>query len=133
MDRNKRLSSIARKGCGKRFLEAMYNSLESTEQMINTAKFKTTSGIRQGRSTSCSSFTLYIQQFLQPAVKHVQEIHFLKASTDALGIKTHPTKSLHIYINKSQADTLPFILDDITISNTDRSTTMDNFEDVHNI
>ena len=48
------------------------------------------------------------------------KLRLLKQCTDDLNMKIHPQKSLFMFCGKSNKDTQPFILDDITISHTDR-------------
>jgi hypothetical protein len=148
VDRNKLLEIMARNGCGKRFLTAICNSLQITQQIINTSKFGTTVGIRQGGATSCSLFTMYINDTIRAINQvghdgYLQDLHclllmddtivfatsrqklrtklgLLKSATDVLNMKIHTSKSLFMCFGNPIKDTHPFMIDDIIISHTDR-------------
>ena len=148
VNRNKLLKMLCEKGCGNRFLSAIGNSLKNTYGMIGNRKFGYTRGVKQGSSTSCTLFTLYLDCTIQ-AVRTYGDDGFLgdchimllmddtvllatsriamqrklellyNCATD-IDMKMHPEKSKFIVINAK--DTVPFQVGDIEVMHTDSYT-----------
>lgn len=134
-------------GCGTIFLRAIQVAMEATG-VIGTEKFETSAGVKQGGSSSCFLFTLYINATIL-AVKSTgsdewlgnlhsllmmddtaiiatswkklnQKLIALKTCTDRIGMTWHPTKSQFISTDSSCPDQI--ILNDVTINKTNSYT-----------
>ena len=137
VNRNLLLDMLAAKGCGDRFLSAIGQSLKRSVNVIGSASFFSSSGVRQGGSTSCSLFTLVIDYTIEKMREIADDgwllaLHMLllmddtvvlatsrqrmrekllvlqRAATE-IGMELHPDKSLFFAINA--IDLSPFYLD----------------------
>ncbi len=147
VNRQKLIQYLDSRGCGNVFLRALQHSMTSSAVIENDI-FSTSSGVKQGGSTSCNSFTAYIDPTID-AVKScgpdswLDDIHILllmddtvilassrekmtnklqklKYAVDDIGMVLHPTKCQFLTVNSN--DTVPFVLDNATISQTESYT-----------
>ena len=137
INRNLLLTMLAAKGCGDRFLKAIGNSLKESRNLLGEASFSSTSGVRQGGSTSCSLFTLVIDYTINKmreiaddgwlAALHMlllmddtavlatsrermlQKLLVLQRASIEIGAEIHLDKSYFLAINA--ADLSPFTLE----------------------
>ena len=136
VNRLKLIQYIDSRGCGSIFLRALQHSMTSSGVLGNDT-FTTNSGVKQGHSTSCNSFTGYISTRRLTQSSHVVadswlgDIHILllmddtvilassrekmtnklqklKCATDDIGMVFHPTKCQFLTVNSN--DTAPFEL-----------------------
>ena len=143
VNRLKLIEYLDSKGCGNTFLKALQHAMISSG-IIGDKLFTTGAGVKQGGSTSCNSFTSYIDPTID-AVKTsepdgwLEDIHILllmddtvilassresmeaklaklKASVDDIGMLLHPSKCQYLTVNSD--DTTPFVLGDAVISKT---------------
>jgi hypothetical protein len=143
INRTKLIERLDTMGCGTTFLMALQQSMSSIG-IIGGKEFQTSSGVKQGGSTSCSLFTSYIDPTIS-AVKStgpdgwLKDSHILlfmddtvvfattrnkmeekllkpKEMSDKIGMIIHPTKSKFSTINTN--DTKPFKCNDIVIVST---------------
>jgi len=144
VNRQKLIQYLDSRGCGSAFLGALQHSMTSSG-VIGNDIFSTSLGVKQGGSTSCNSFTAYIDPTID-AVKssgpdswlgdiHIlllmddtvvlassrekmtQKLQRLKYAADDIGMVLHPTKCQFLTVNSN--DTAPFVLGNATISQTD--------------
>ena len=143
VNRLKLLQYLESHGCGSKFLHAMKQSMESTG-IINNEKFQTSTGVKQGGSSSCNQFTAYLDPTIDIVNSYGQDswlnhlhlllfmddtvllatsrlamqekLNLLKLAADQINMCFHPTKCLYITVNSPDEE--PFILDNITISKT---------------
>ena len=145
VDRYKLIRYLDQKGCGNKFLHALQHSMTSTGQ-IGKEQFTTSAGVKQGGSSSCNSFTAYID----PTIEAVQnfgpddwlgnlhilllmddtvvmatsrhnllmKLNSLKQCADNLGMTMHPTKSQFFTVNV--VDDEEIHVQDVTISKTNK-------------
>ena len=64
VDRHKLLQRLDRLGCGTTFLAALQKSMKATG-VIGMEQFHTSAGVKQGGSTSCTLFTLYVNETIR--------------------------------------------------------------------
>lgn len=145
VNRVKLAKMLDEKGCGSKYLKALQRSLNGSSCQIGDHVFTTSSGVKQGGSTSCGLFTFFIDPtiesvnscglddwlgslhtlllmddtviFATSRERLAMKLAALKRCTDDIGMIIHPTKSQFISVNV--VDHTPFILDDVTVSATD--------------
>ena len=145
VNRVKLLQYLDQRGCGNQFLQALQQSMTSTGVIGNTT-FTTSQGVKQGGSSSCNSFTAYIDPtidavntfgpdnwlenlhilllmddtvvFASSREALYQKLQFLKKSADSIGMTLHPTKCQYMTVNTN--DDAPITIQDITIEKTDQ-------------
>ena len=138
------LDRLYKKGCGTTFLLAISASLLSCMGLIGSQYFQTSTGVRQGASSSCPLFVFFLDATVEAinsfgADGWLDTLHtlllmddtvifatsksnleaklkLLKQSADKLGMVIHPTKSRFLCINAS--DKSPIILDDVAVTYT---------------
>ena len=148
VNRNKLLQMLCQKGCGDRFLKAIGNSLKNTYGLIGAEKFKYTRGVKQGSSTSCSLFTLYLDCTVEAVHTYgndgfLNDNHILLLMDDTVLLATsraamqaklellyakatdidmimHPGKSKFIVVNSD--DVTPFQVGNISVAHTSNYT-----------
>ena len=141
VNRLKLVEYLDSKGCGNVFLKALQNSMISSG-IIGDELFNTGSGVKQGGSTSCNSFTSYIDPTIDALNTTgpdgwLDDIHMfllmddtvilatsrenmtrklmtLKTSVDDIGMLLHPSKCQYLTVNTN--DSTPFVLGDAVIS-----------------
>ena len=74
--RNKLLQLLADYGCGKIMIHAIAASLKETTSIFNSCLLAASAGVRQGGSTSCSLFTLFVNP-LSRALRNIGPDGFL--------------------------------------------------------
>ena len=144
INRNKLFERLDNLGCGTKYLKALQQSTSSTGY-IGTQKFETSSGVRQGGGTSCSTFVCHIDPtintvsetgpdswlenlhillymddtviFATSREKMIEKLNKLKIEADEIGMKIHPTKSKYQCVNTE--DRTPIVLQNITIRHTE--------------
>ena len=145
VNRLKLIQYLDSRGCGNIFLRALQHSMTSSGVLGNDT-FTTNSGVKQGGSTSCNSFTGYIDPTID-AVKSCgpdswlgdiniapdgrymycdlsiikgendnNKLQKLKCATDDIGMVFHPTKCQFLTVNSN--DTASFELGDAIMSHT---------------
>ena len=145
INRNLLFERLDKLGCGTKFLKALQQSTKSVGYIGNDT-FNTSSGVKQGGVTSCSTFVCHIDPTID-AVKSIQDedwlkdipillymddtvifassrekmaekLRILKTTTDKIGMKIHPTKSKYQCVNVD--DQTSFIVDNISIQHTNK-------------
>jgi hypothetical protein len=143
VNRWKLVQYLDSQGCGNRFLHALKHSMTSTGQ-IGTENFPTSAGVKQGSSTSCNSFTSYIDPTIA-AVKEIgpdswlgdlhillfmddtvifattktgliNKLRRLKRCADDIGMIIHPSKSQYMSVNDTDKTSIQ--IDNILIEKT---------------
>jgi hypothetical protein len=141
VNRNKLLQLLAEAGCGEWYLKAVGNALSVSKSVLGDEVIDSSSGVRQGGTSSCAFFTFYINSTVTEINKYGQDgylgnMHTLllmddtvifstsrqamqqklelliKAATD-LNMLVHPTKSEYMCINSKDKE--PFKIDNICI------------------
>ena len=148
LDRSKLLLMLCTQGCGNVFLNALGRSMMETQNVIGDQSFKSTTGIKQGSSISCSLFTFYLDHTVREVRKYgpdgflreshilllmddtallatsrdamYKKLRLLHASASNINMLVHPTKSQYMVVNA--CDREPFIIEDVIISYTDKYT-----------
>ena len=141
VDRQKLFGYLDARGCGTRFLRALQASYVMSKGQIGSETFPTCAGVRQGATSSCPLFTM----FIEPTIEKVNEFgtdgwlgetHILllmddtavvASSRDALtkklealltsaaeiGMTVNSSKSKYLHVN--ERDTAPFQIGDVVI------------------
>jgi len=146
VDRLKLLQYLDRCGCGSKFIDAIKASYVSTRGQIGLSSFTADTGVRQGACTSCPFFTFFVDPIVA-AIKTsgpdawLHELHtlllmddtivlatsrqkmeekllLLKQSADSIGMAINSSKTQFLVVGCD--DDVPFTLDNITVSRTDK-------------
>jgi len=146
--RNKLLSLLAEYGCGHRMLAAIAGSLKNTRSLLNTVLIDSSMGVRQGGSSSCFLFTLYVNPLIRKLKQlnpdgYLHDLHTLlmmddtvifATSRDAMNEKLRVLyeycQEYNMVINQSKTkffainadDESPFVHNDLTVSRTNSYT-----------
>jgi len=138
---------LDQRGFGTQFLLALQNAMKSTG-MIGETSFRTSQGVKQGGSSSCKTFTAYIDPtidavnacgtdnwlgnlhtlllmddtvvFASSRTTLCHKLNLLKRAADNIGMTIHPTKSQFMTVHSN--DIVPIDLQGATISHTKQYT-----------
>ena len=75
--RHKLIECLLELGCGSRFLSAIVAMHKCTKNILRTATMMANIGVRQGASTSCLLFTIYINKLVTIIKDRIENDGFL--------------------------------------------------------
>ena len=149
--RNRLIGQLKSLGCGGVMLRALSKVYANTQQVLGSATITASIGVRQGSPTSCSLFTLYVNELilsLKEQCGHdgfLGQVHCLMLMDDTVimstsrekcieklgvlmqycsdsGMVINSKKTKFMVINGADRDKEPIVLRDITIENCDQYT-----------
>ena len=89
VNRQRLIDLLRENGCGQRMLSALAAGLKDTQSVLHSRLFKSSIGVRQGGSSSCFLFTMFVNPLIRALKAHLpdgylQDLHSLLLMDDTV-------------------------------------------------